>query len=164
MIETNVSKEDKKFLKLALNLARRNVGLTGKNPSVGCVITCGDIIVGRGNTQLGGRPHAEVMAIKQASAHYLFKKTRKPKDINVYVTLEPCAHETSSPSCAKEIINFGATRVIYLATDPDDRTNGKGKFLMEEAGIKCIESRFFENENLDILNGYLKQKKTGLPT
>ena len=163
MIETNVSKEDKKFLKLALNLARRNVGLTGKNPSVGCVITCGDIVVGRGNTQLGGRPHAEVMAIKQASAHYLFKKIRKPKDINVYVTLEPCAHETSSPSCAKEIINFGATRVIYLATDPDDRTNGKGKFLMEEAGIKCIESRFFENENLDILNGYLKQKKTGLP-
>ena len=57
MIETNVSKEDKKFLKLALNLARRNVGLTGKNPSVGCVITCGNIIVGRGNTQLGGRPH-----------------------------------------------------------------------------------------------------------
>ena len=87
MIETNVSKEDKKFLKLALNLARRNVGLTGKNPSVGCVITCGDTIVGRGNTQTGGRPHAEVMAIKQASAHYLFKKTRKPKDINVYVTL-----------------------------------------------------------------------------
>ena len=51
----------------------------------------------------------------------------------MYVTLEPCAHETSSPSCAKEIINFGATRVIYLATDPDDRTNGKGKLLMEEA-------------------------------
>ena len=163
MIESNVSREDKKFLKLALNLARRNVGLTGKNPSVGCVITCGDIIVGRGNTQLGGRPHAEVMAIKQASAHYLFKKTRKPKDINVYVTLEPCAHETSTPSCAKEIINFGANRVIYLATDPDDRTNGKGKFLMEEAGINCIKSRFYENENLDILNGYLKQKKTGLP-
>ena len=163
MIETNVSKEDKKFLKLALNLARRNVGLTGKNPSVGCVITCGDTIVGRGNTQLGGRPHAEVMAIKQASAHYLLKKTRKPKDINVYVTLEPCAHETSSPSCAKEIINFGATRVIYLATDPDDRTNGKGKFLMEEAGIKCIESTAYKNENYDILNGYLKRKKTGLP-
>ena len=163
MIETNVSKEDKKFLKLALNLARRNVGLTGKNPSVGCVITCGDIIVGRGNTQLGGRPHAEVMAIKQASAHYLFKKIRKPKDINVYVTLEPCAHETSSPSCAKEIIDFGATRVIYLTTDPDNRTNGKGKFLMEEAGIKCIESTAYKNENYDILNGYLKRKKTGLP-
>ncbi len=163
MIESNVSNEDKKFLKLALNLARRNLGLTGKNPSVGCVITCGDIIVGRGNTQPGGRPHAEIMAIKQASAHYLLKKTRKPKEVNVYVTLEPCAHETSSPSCAKEIINFGANRVIYLATDPDNRTNGKGRYLMENAGIKCIEARVYESENLDILNGYLKQKKTGFP-
>ncbi len=163
MIESNVSEEDKKFLKLAVNLARRNVGLTGKNPSVGCVITCGDVIVGRGNTQLGGRPHAEVMAIEQASAHYLYKKIRKPLNISVYVTLEPCAHETSSPSCAKKIVNFGANRVIYLATDPDKRTNGKGKFLIEEAGITCIQSGVYENENLEILSGYLKQKKTGLP-
>ena len=163
MREPYVSAEDKKFLKLALNLARRNVGLTGKNPSVGCVITCKDIILGRGNTQPGGRPHAEIMAIKQASEHHLFKKNRKINDINVYITLEPCAHETTSPSCAKEIVKFGANRVIYLATDPDIRTNGKGKLLMEEAGIKCIESSIYKNENSEILKGYLKQKKTGLP-
>ena len=163
MREPFVSAEDKKFLKLALNLARRNVGLTGKNPSVGCVITFRDIILGRGNTQPGGRPHAEIMAIKQASEHYLFKKNRKINDINVYITLEPCAHETTSPSCAKEIVKFGANRVIYLATDPDIRTNGKGKLLMEEAGITCIESSIYENENSEILKGYLKQKKTGFP-
>ena len=163
MREPYVSAEDKKFLKLALNLARRNVGLTGKNPSVGCVITFRDIILGRGNTQLGGRPHAEIMAIKQASEHYLFKKNRKINDINVYITLEPCAHETTSPSCAKEIVKFGANRVIYLATDPDIRTNGKGKLLMEEAGITCIKSSIYENENSEILKGYLKQKKTGFP-
>ena len=163
MKEPYVSAEDKKFLKIALNLARRNVGLTGKNPSVGCVITFRDIILGRGNTQPGGRPHAELMAIKQASEHHLFKKNRKINDINVYITLEPCAHETTSPSCAKEIVKFGANRVIYLATDPDIRTNGKGKLLMEEAGIKCIESSIYKNENSEILKGYLKQKKTGLP-
>ena len=163
MKEPFLSAEDKKFLKLALNLARRNVGLTGKNPSVGCVITFRDIILGRGNTQPGGRPHAEIMAIKQASEHYLFKKNRKINDINVYITLEPCAHETTSPSCAKEIVKFGANRVIYLATDPDIRTNGKGKLLMEEAGITCIESSIYENENSEILKGYLKQKKTGFP-
>ena len=163
MREPYVSAEDKKFLKLALNLARRNVGLTGKNPSVGCVITFKDIILGRGNTQPGGRPHAEIMAIKQASEHHLFKKNRKINEINVYITLEPCAHETTSPSCAKEIVKFGANRVIYLATDPDIRTNGKGKLLMEEAGIKCIESSIYKNENSEILKGYLKQKKTGLP-
>ena len=159
MIGSHVSKKDKKFLKIAMNLARRNVGLTGKNPSVGCVITYGEIILGRGNTQTNGRPHAEVMAIRQASEHYLYKKNDKSKDINVYITLEPCAHETTSPSCAKEIIKFGAIRVVYLKTDPDSRTNGKGKFLMEQAGIKCLEAKIYENENSDILKGYLKQKK-----
>ena len=164
MIDSRISKKDKKFLRIALNLARRNVGLTGKNPSVGCIITYGDIILGRGNTQFNGRPHAEVMAIKQASEHFLYKKNkRKIRDINVYITLEPCAHETTSPSCAKEIINFGANRVIYLKTDPDNRTNGKGKYLMEEAGIECFEAKIYGAENADILKGYLKQKKSGLP-
>ena len=110
MREPYVSAEDKKFLKLALNLARRNVGLTGKNPSVGCVITFKDIIIGRGNTQLGGRPHAEIMAIKQASDHPLLKEERKIEDINIYITLEPCAHETTAPACAKvPIYSLSAT-------------------------------------------------------
>ena len=163
MIDPRVSTKDERFLKLALNLARRNVGLTGRNPSVGCVITSGDIILGRGNTQLDGRPHAEVVAIKQASDHYLYKKNKRIKDINVYVTLEPCAHDTTSPSCAKEIVNFGASRVVYLTADPDKRTNGKGKLLMEEAGIECIEAKILKNENSDVLKGYLKQKQTGFP-
>ena len=164
MIDSHITKKDKKFLRIALNLARRNLGLTGKNPSVGCVITHGEIILGRGNTQFNGRPHAEVMAIKQASEHYLYKKNKKKlKDINVYVTLEPCAHETTSPSCAKEIVKFGTNRVVYLKTDPDTRTNGKGKALMEEAGIKCVEAKIYKKEISDVLKGYLKQKKTGLP-
>ena len=54
---------------------------------------------------------------------------------------------------AKEIIKFGANRVVYLKTDPDNRTNGKGKFLMEEAGIECFEAKIYENENSDILKG-----------
>ncbi len=142
MVDSHILKKDKKFLRIALNLARRNVGLTGKNPSVGCVITYGEIILGRGITQFNGRPHAEVMAIKQASEHYLYKTIKKKiKDLSVYITLEPCAHETTSPSCAKEIIKFGANRVVYLKTDPDKRTNGKGKSLMEEAGIKCFEAK-----------------------
>ncbi len=163
MIDSNISKDDKKFLKLALNLARRNVGLTGKNPSVGCIITFKDIIIGRGNTQLGGRPHAEIMAIKQALNHPLLQEKKEIDDISVYITLEPCAHETTSPSCAKEIVNFGANRVIYLAIDPDNRTNGKGKSILEQAGIECIETSVYERENSEILKGYLKRKKTGFP-
>ena len=111
MIESNVSNEDKKFLKLALNLARRNLGLTGKNPSVGCVITCGDIIVGRGNTQPGGRPHAEIMAIKQASEHYLLKQTRKRKEVNVYVT-----HGVLNGKAVQKIKNSKIKRLVITDT------------------------------------------------
>ena len=92
MIDANISKDDKKFLKLALNLARRNVGLTGKNPSVGCVITFKDIIIGRGNTQLGGRPHAEIMAIKQASDHPLLREKRDEYLDSVRVKTWSCKH------------------------------------------------------------------------
>ena len=85
MIDSQISKKDKKFLRIAMNLARRNVGLTGKNPSVGCVITYGEIILGRGNTQLNGRPHAEVMAIKQASEHTLYKNNKKRDNCGNYL-------------------------------------------------------------------------------
>ena len=100
MIDTNISKDDKKFLKLALNLARRNVGLTGKNPSVGCVITFKDIIIGRGNTQLGGRPHAEIMAIKQASDHPLFREKREIQDTIKIQHAVKKMHNSSSTSSA----------------------------------------------------------------
>ena len=163
MSQLIVSAKDKKFLTLALNLARRSVGLTGKNPSVGCVITCGEIIIGRGNTQIGGRPHAEFIAIEQALKHYLYIERKSSEKISVYVTLEPCAHETTTPSCAQEIVTFGADRVIYLTSDPDFRTNGKGRDIIEKAGIECIRAEIYENENSDVLKGYIKQKKTGLP-
>ena len=102
MIDASVSTKDERFLKLALNLARRNVGLTGKNPSVGCVITHEDVILGRGNTQLGGRPHAESIALN---------KNRDNKGTSLYSTLEPCSHHGVTPPCTNAIIKKKVKRV-----------------------------------------------------
>ena len=163
MTSSEISKFDKHFLKIALNLARRGVGLTGPNPSVGCIITYGQTIIGRGYTKIHGRPHAEIVAIDQAKKHYLYHTNVKKEKINVYTTLEPCAHDDSSPSCAKEIVKFGAGRVVFLLKDPDERTQGKGVSILKSAGIECINARVFNQEMLDSVAGYLKRKKENIP-
>ena len=77
MIASEVSTDDKKFLKLALNLARRNVGLTGKNPSVGCVITYKAIIIGRSN--LNGKPMAQLLLKENCTVTITHSKTKNLK-------------------------------------------------------------------------------------
>ena len=159
MTSSEINKFDERLLKIALNLARRGIGLTGPNPSVGCVITYGQTIIGRGCTSIQGRPHAEMIAIEQAKRHYLYQTSVKKKKITVYTTLEPCAHDDTSPSCAKELVRFGADRVVFILKDPDERTQGKGVNILKGAGIDCINAKAFKEEMLDIVSGYLKRKK-----
>ena len=94
-----MSDPDHRFMRAALALGRRGQGQTWPNPAVGCVIVRGARIVGRGWTQPGGRPHAEVLALAQAGA--------LAKGATVYVTLEPCAHVGKTPPCAKALITAG---------------------------------------------------------
>ena len=133
MTSSGLNKFDANLLKIALTLARRGIGLTGPNPSVGCVVAYGKTIIGRGCTSINGRPHAEMVAIEQAKRHYLYQTAVKKEKITVYTTLEPCAHDDTTPSCAKEIINFGADRVVFLLKDPDKRTQGKGVDILKSA-------------------------------
>ena len=163
MTSSEINNFDTRLLKIALNLARRGIGLTGPNPSVGCVITYGQTIIGRGCTSINGRPHAEIVAMGQAKRHYLYQTSEKKEKINVYTTLEPCAHDDTTPSCAKELIKFGATRVVFLLKDPDKRTQGKGVNILKSAGIDCINAKIFKEEILDIVGGYLKRKKENKP-
>ena len=163
MTSSEINKFDARLLKIALNIARRGIGLTGPNPSVGCVITYGQTIIGRGCTSICGRPHAEMVAIEQAKKHYLYQTSVKNEKITVYTTLEPCAHDDTTPSCAKELIKFGADRVVFLLKDPDERTQGKGVNILKSAGIDCINAEVFEEEMLDIVSGYLKRKKENKP-
>jgi diaminohydroxyphosphoribosylaminopyrimidine deaminase/5-amino-6-(5-phosphoribosylamino)uracil reductase len=114
----------------ALRLGRRNLGQTSRNPAVGCVIVGSDgeaVVVGRGWTAVGGRPHAEKEALKEAGA--------KARGATVYVTLEPCAHEGRVKSCTQALIDAGVARVVTAMTDPDPRTSGRSHQALAEAGI-----------------------------
>ncbi|MEN2710691.1 bifunctional diaminohydroxyphosphoribosylaminopyrimidine deaminase/5-amino-6-(5-phosphoribosylamino)uracil reductase RibD [Sphingomonas sp. NPDC092331] len=115
-----------------LALAERGRGRTAPNPNVGCVIERDGIVVGRGWTQPGGRPHAEAMALAQAGA--------KSRGATCYVTLEPCAHESPrGPACSRLLVAAGVARVVIALGDPDPRTNGAGAARLRAAGIDVAE-------------------------
>lgn len=109
---------DARHMDHALTLARRGLGNTWPNPAVGCVIVNRGRVVGRGWTQPGGRPHAEVVALAQAGA--------LARGATAYVTLEPCAHHGKTPPCAEALVAAGIARVVSAQTDPDPRVAGRG--------------------------------------
>ncbi|MBW4331969.1 bifunctional diaminohydroxyphosphoribosylaminopyrimidine deaminase/5-amino-6-(5-phosphoribosylamino)uracil reductase RibD [Stakelama sp. CBK3Z-3] len=115
----------------ALSLAERGRGRVAPNPNVGCVIVNRGVVVGRGWTQPGGRPHAEAMALAQAGA--------AARGATAYVTLEPCAHVSPrGPACSDLLAEAGVTRVVVALRDPDPRTDGKGLARLYEAGIETL--------------------------
>ena len=112
----------------ALALTERAHPSSRPNPNVGCVIVASGRVVGRGWTQSGGRPHAEAVALAVAGS--------KSRGATVYVTLEPCAHESPrGPACADHLVAAGVARVVVGMTDPDPRTAGAGIARMRDAGI-----------------------------
>jgi diaminohydroxyphosphoribosylaminopyrimidine deaminase/5-amino-6-(5-phosphoribosylamino)uracil reductase len=127
------------YMRHALNLARRNIGFTAENPSVGCVIVLGGRIVGRGVTAHGGRPHAETEALVQAG--------EQARGADVYVTLEPCAHQGQTPPCAQALIDAGVARVFVACGDPDPRVNGRGVQMLRDAEIDVTENMLEHEAN-----------------
>ena len=112
---------------LALTLGRRGLGRTRPNPAVGAVIVKDGVIVGRGWTQPGGRPHAEVEALRRAGA--------AAPGATMYVTLEPCSHHGKSPPCADAVIAAGIARVVSALEDPNSEVAGAGHARLRAAGI-----------------------------
>lgn len=138
----------------ALRLAARGLGNVWPNPAVGCVLVRDGLVVGRGWTQPGGRPHAEVRALSQAGA--------SARGSTAYVTLEPCAHHGQTPPCAEALIGAGVARVVTALTDPDPRVSGRGHQMLREAGIAVTEGVLAKEATL--LNaGFLKRVTRGLP-
>ena len=119
--------EDHRFMQLALTLGRRGQGRTWPNPAVGAVMVKDGVILGRGWTQPGGRPHAEPVALQRAGA--------VAKGATLYVTLEPCSHHGKSPPCADAIIAAGIARVVSAIEDPNPEVAGQGHARLREAGI-----------------------------
>jgi diaminohydroxyphosphoribosylaminopyrimidine deaminase / 5-amino-6-(5-phosphoribosylamino)uracil reductase len=118
---------DQRFMQLALTLGRRGQGRTWPNPAVGAVVVKDGVIVGRGWTQPGGRPHAEPEALARAG--------EAARGATLYVTLEPCSHVGKSPPCADAIIAAGVARVVSAIEDPNPEVAGQGHARLRAAGI-----------------------------
>jgi diaminohydroxyphosphoribosylaminopyrimidine deaminase/5-amino-6-(5-phosphoribosylamino)uracil reductase len=123
----DAAKSDRRFMALALSLGRRGLGRTWPNPAVGAVIVKNGEIVGRGWTQPGGRPHAEIEALRRAG--------EAARGATLYVTLEPCSHHGKSPPCADAVIAAGIARVVSALEDPNPEVAGVGHARLRSAGI-----------------------------
>lgn len=145
---------DAGWMRAALGVARRNLGRTWPNPAVGCVIVADGIVVGRGWTQPGGRPHAETEALAQAGP--------RARGATAYVTLEPCAHTGLTPPCAQALVYGGVARVVIAIGDPDQRVSGRGIAALEAAGV-AVETGCLAAEAAEVNRGFLSRLTAGRP-
>jgi len=145
---------DRRFMQLALALGRRGLGRTWPNPAVGAVIVKDGVIVGRGWTQPGGRPHAETEAIKRAG--------KAARGGTLYVTLEPCSHQGKTPPCADAIIRAGIARVVSSIEDPNPEVSGQGHAKLRERGI-AVETGLGADEALRQHAGHTRRMRDGRP-
>ncbi len=141
-------------LRAALALGARNLGRTWPNPSVGCVIVRAGVVVARGWTQEGGRPHAEAEALARAGAG--------ARGADVFVALEPCAHHGKTPPCADALVAAGVRRVVAPIEDPDPRVSGAG-FARLRAGGVVVETGALAAEARELHAGFLMRLAAGRP-
>jgi diaminohydroxyphosphoribosylaminopyrimidine deaminase / 5-amino-6-(5-phosphoribosylamino)uracil reductase len=146
--------DDRRFMALALVLGRRGLGGTWPNPAVGAVIVEDGEIVGRGWTQPGGRPHAEIEALRRAGT--------MARGATLYVTLEPCSHHGKSPPCADAVIAAGIARVVSALEDPNPEVAGAGHARLRDAGIAVdvgIEADAAKRDHA----GHIRRMRDGRP-
>lgn len=149
-----MSDADARWLAAAACLAERARPLSRPNPAVGAIIVRDGIVVGRGWTQPGGRPHAEAVALEQAGD--------AARGATLYVTLEPCAHQSErGPACADLVAKTGLARVVIGTRDPDPRTSGGGIAALRAAGAEVALRE--DAASRASLAGYLMQRGAGRP-
>ena len=122
--------QNQRWMRLAVILSYQGMGASGDNPSVGAVLVQKGRPIARALTALGGRPHAEALALSQAGV--------AARGATPYVTLEPCAHEGRSGSCAQALITAGVARVFIACRDPNPLVGGKGIAMLKAAGIEVV--------------------------
>lgn len=142
------------YMRNALNLARRGLGRTWPNPTVGCVIVKHGEILARARTADEGRPHAETQALQTIGDHAQLS--------TVYVTLEPCSHTGKTGPCAESLIKAGVSEVVIGCTDPDPRVSGNGIKMLLDAGIK-VTTAILEAECRDLNKGFFKRIEKNQP-
>jgi diaminohydroxyphosphoribosylaminopyrimidine deaminase/5-amino-6-(5-phosphoribosylamino)uracil reductase len=140
---------------MALRLAQSGRGMTGANPSVGCVIVSpSGQILAAASTARGGRPHAETLALSQAG--------ERARGGTLYVTLEPCAHTGHTPPCALAVRDAGIARVVVAMIDPDPRVSGRGIAAMQQSGMQ-VSQGVCEKEASAIARGFVRRITQGMP-
>jgi len=145
---------DRRFMDLALALARHQLGRTAPNPAVGCVLVRDGRIVATGATADGGRPHAERTALDKAGA--------AARGCTAYVTLEPCSHHGQTPPCAEALIEAGIERVAIACLDRDPRVRGRGVAMLKAAGVSVVEG-LGEADARPLYAGFFNRLETGRP-
>ena len=146
--------QDRFYMNLAINLARGQDGLTGLNPSVGCVIVKNKKIISHGVTNINGRPHAETIALN--------KNKKNIKGSTVYLTLEPCTHYGKTPPCINALVKSKVKKVIYSIDDRDPRTFKKAKKILKLNKI-LTKSGLLINETKNLYKSYNYIKKNKFP-
>ena len=145
---------DRRHMARALDLARRGLYSTDPNPRVGCVIACGERVVGEGWHRYAGEPHAEIHALAAAGGD--------SRGATAYVTLEPCRHTGRTGPCTRALIEAGVAKVVAAMPDPDPRAAGQGFAELAEAGIE-VETRLLEVPARALNRGFVSRHERGRP-
>lgn len=148
------SSDDHGHMLAALALARRNLGRVWPNPSVGCVVVKDGVVLGRGVTAPGGRPHGEPQALAQAG--------EEARGATVYVSLEPCNHHGKTPPCSEALIAAGVARIVVACEDPDPRVSGGGIRRLRQAGIQ-VDVGLCADEAMAVNAGFISRIVKGRP-
>ena len=126
------TEQDRRWLDAATRIAAPFLGATAENPTVGALIVDArtEVLLGRGVTATGGRPHAETIALDAAGA--------AARGATLYSTLEPCNHWGRTPPCCDAVLRAGIARVVLGLLDPDPRTKGDSIKRFLEAGLEVV--------------------------
>lgn len=146
--------QDERYMALALALGRRSLGRAWPNPAVGAVVVKDGVILGRGWTQAGGRPHAETEALKHAG--------KAARGATLYTTLEPCSHQGQTPPCTDAIIRAGIARVVSALEDPNPEVAGQGHARLRTKGI-AVEIGLAADEAHRAHIGHIRRITEGRP-
>jgi diaminohydroxyphosphoribosylaminopyrimidine deaminase/5-amino-6-(5-phosphoribosylamino)uracil reductase len=141
-------------MKLALKEARKGLGRTSPNPSVGAVVVKDGTIVGKGYHKKAGLPHAEPNALQAAGS--------KAKGATIYVTLEPCNHTGRTPPCTRAILAAGIGRVVIGMADPNPKVTGSGAEFLAAQGV-AVSAGILQHECCELNRPFIKHATIGLP-
>lgn len=147
-----MSQNQSNLIKLAIEKAKQNLGSTGENPSVGCLVVKNNSVISSAITSKNGRPHAEFLALS---------KNKNFNNAQLYVSLEPCSHYGKTPPCTNIILKKKIKKVIFPFVDNNPITKRKAFRILKKKRIKVIHSK--KNNQYEIYKSYFNQFLNNIP-